>query len=642
MAYDFDKKKEREEKNSLGGAGGRSSADPQLPNSLIMRIMEDPAAEQEADRLSSGVRANTPNTLMREMGGRLGADFSSVRFHSDSDSLSKSRMMGARAWAQGRDVYFGRGGFEPSVAAHELVHTVQQGAVKGDVSRSMPMGAVQLLPDEDDDKKFKKEDAEKQNEQQEQDQQNNDTSEILAIEQGLMKYFVTEDGQKLYSDFEGKLKSLLNKKFKKKEILYSAEASVRFLVRACYRDYALRDILQEVVSGSVESKNDRKDRAREYKALIKTLSSRITPADAEQLAIEVGMFGGKPKFGRMKKRKSTRAYDIQADNNGLVSFNPNHIPELSKVQNAIDQAQTPAQAYSIFAAYTGNSDGKFVDKYKSLKVDMNLFRGKLKHMARVVTDYPELKHNIGNMNVIDPKSNVLMSTTGSRGGKRNVEFEYNKRADQAGIQGDLDRAARNESNEKDNFHISPVQYHGTHELGHGLASMLVENTGEREALYRNTKAHERIVKRSKGEKFPVYGGNPQGMSNQIAEEVYALPENDMLESVLAKDHYKMMSRYGINSVNTYVKNSATHLKEQVSTKNFADIGMTSVYGSQNASEMFAEAVADVYSHGSGAKDMSKELVKEYESRGKKKVRDKFNKYAKNKKPWWIKLLGFFA
>ena len=165
MAYDFDKKKEREEKNTLGGAGGRSSADPQLPNSLIMRIMEDPAAEQEADRLSSGVRANTPNTLMREMGGRLGADFSSVRFHSDSDSLSKSRAMGARAWAQGRDVYFGRGGFEPSVAAHELVHTVQQGAVKGDVSRSMPMGAVQLLPDEDDDKKFKKEDAEKQNEQ---------------------------------------------------------------------------------------------------------------------------------------------------------------------------------------------------------------------------------------------------------------------------------------------------------------------------------------------------------------------------------------------------------------------------------------------------------------------------------------------
>ena len=104
----------------------------------------------------------------------------------------------------------------------------------------------------------------------------------------------------------------------------------------------------------------------------------------------------------------------------------------------------------------------------------------------------------------------------------------------------------------------------------------------------------------------------------------------MLESVLAKDQYKMMTHYGINSVKRYTQDSATHLKEQVSTKNFADIGMTSVYGSQNASEMFAEAVADVYSHGSSAKEMSKELVKEYESRGKKKVREKFDKYKKVK------------
>lgn len=49
-----------------------------------MRIMEDPQAEQEADQLSLGIRSRTPDMLMREMGGRLGADISSVRFHSDS------------------------------------------------------------------------------------------------------------------------------------------------------------------------------------------------------------------------------------------------------------------------------------------------------------------------------------------------------------------------------------------------------------------------------------------------------------------------------------------------------------------------------------------------------------------------------
>ena len=153
MAHEFDKKKESEEKNTAKDSGERSAAGAWLPNSLVMRIMEDPAAAQEADRLSSGVTSRTPGSVMKEMGGRLGADFSSVRFHSDSSSLSKGRAMGARAWAQGHDVYFGRGGFEPAVAAHELVHTVQQGAVKGNVSRSMPTGAVQLLPEDEEDGK---------------------------------------------------------------------------------------------------------------------------------------------------------------------------------------------------------------------------------------------------------------------------------------------------------------------------------------------------------------------------------------------------------------------------------------------------------------------------------------------------------
>ena len=56
-----------------------------------MRIMEDPDAENEADRLSQGVTSTTPEEIMREMGGRLGADFSDVQFHSDSASIIRSR-----------------------------------------------------------------------------------------------------------------------------------------------------------------------------------------------------------------------------------------------------------------------------------------------------------------------------------------------------------------------------------------------------------------------------------------------------------------------------------------------------------------------------------------------------------------------
>ena len=61
--------------------------------------------------------------------------------------MSSAEQMGARAYATGRDVYFGKGGFDPSVAAHELVHTVQQGLVESSTPTvSAPAGEVQMLP----------------------------------------------------------------------------------------------------------------------------------------------------------------------------------------------------------------------------------------------------------------------------------------------------------------------------------------------------------------------------------------------------------------------------------------------------------------------------------------------------------------
>ena len=91
-----------------------------------------PEAEREADRLASAAQgARTPEEVKTRMGERLGADFSGVRF----------------AYATGRDIYFGQGGFDPAVAAHELVHTVQQGQVESSAPTvSAPAGQVQMLP----------------------------------------------------------------------------------------------------------------------------------------------------------------------------------------------------------------------------------------------------------------------------------------------------------------------------------------------------------------------------------------------------------------------------------------------------------------------------------------------------------------
>ena len=108
---------------------------------------QNPAAEQEADTIAEGITGRTPAEVKAELGEKMGADFSDVRFHTGADALGRAESMGARAYATGRDVYFGEGGFDPAVAAHELVHTAQQGAVDSGMSTvSAPMGGVQMMP----------------------------------------------------------------------------------------------------------------------------------------------------------------------------------------------------------------------------------------------------------------------------------------------------------------------------------------------------------------------------------------------------------------------------------------------------------------------------------------------------------------
>lgn len=99
------------------------------------RAHQIPSAEQEADQLGALAKgAATPAEVKYRLGQELGADFSPVRFHTGPDAVDAAGSMGAKAYTVGRDVYFGAGGFDPVVAAHELVHTVQQGAVAGEGS----------------------------------------------------------------------------------------------------------------------------------------------------------------------------------------------------------------------------------------------------------------------------------------------------------------------------------------------------------------------------------------------------------------------------------------------------------------------------------------------------------------------------
>jgi hypothetical protein len=68
---------------------------------------------------------------------RFGRDFSGVRVHTGPAAARSARALGARAYTVGSDLVFAEGQFAPAneagrrLLAHELTHTIQQGAVGG-------------------------------------------------------------------------------------------------------------------------------------------------------------------------------------------------------------------------------------------------------------------------------------------------------------------------------------------------------------------------------------------------------------------------------------------------------------------------------------------------------------------------------
>jgi len=74
------------------------------------------------------------STTQTEMESGFGADFSNVNIHNDSEAAQMSQGIGAQAFTHGNDVYFNKGKYDPEskegkhLLAHELTHTIQQGA----------------------------------------------------------------------------------------------------------------------------------------------------------------------------------------------------------------------------------------------------------------------------------------------------------------------------------------------------------------------------------------------------------------------------------------------------------------------------------------------------------------------------------
>lgn len=101
-----------------------------------------PAPPLEQRLSSPGHRGNPlPDSVHKDMGQAMGADFSKVRVHTGSNAAQMSRELNAQAFTYGSDIYFNEGKYNPGsrdgqrLLAHELAHTVQQGAAGPQVQR---------------------------------------------------------------------------------------------------------------------------------------------------------------------------------------------------------------------------------------------------------------------------------------------------------------------------------------------------------------------------------------------------------------------------------------------------------------------------------------------------------------------------
>ena len=102
-----------------------------------MRAASNPGNSNISSDLQSsrGGGSPLPHATRNQMETGFGTNLRNVRVHTDQRAENMAQNIGAQAFTSGSDIYFNQGRFNPGTAqgdtllAHELTHTIQQGAV---------------------------------------------------------------------------------------------------------------------------------------------------------------------------------------------------------------------------------------------------------------------------------------------------------------------------------------------------------------------------------------------------------------------------------------------------------------------------------------------------------------------------------
>ncbi len=380
---------------------------------------------------------------------------------------------------------------------------------------------------------------------------------------------------------------------------YTKELGIQFLVESAEQNYSLKEILREIAERPIQVRDDAIDRAREFHNIIGALTNKLGDYGLEAAAMSTNLLNREPKFthpeSKSRVSNSKRAYQVSKEQMKKDQFNPFKDPELARVQDEIDHAADQKAAYDIFIRFAGNPEGKYVEEQKIPNADPQLFKNKLKHMARVVRDHPELQNMLGDMNVKAKDALTVMSAGKTYGGVTKANMTYNSMIDKSGMEAEIVRERARRRIKFKNQMTGDLNHAGTHELGHVLASLLVQGDtlGQRQASARRRDVENDIIK------------NVLTTKGVLTEEEQNDPENGL----------RYHQEEGFHLMDNGAKSN--HYKGQLdfmNSKVITDKNLTSKYGKENAAEFFAEAFHDVYTHGAEARQTSVEIVKEYERR----------------------------
>ena len=122
---------------------------PKLPQRAAAARTTVPAPQApQVSRAPLGAGKALPEKVRRDMEPRFQADFSRIRLHTDEHAAALTRQMHAHAVTIGENIYFAPGQFSPDTSegrellAHELTHTIQQGAAQQTIAADGGAGAI--------------------------------------------------------------------------------------------------------------------------------------------------------------------------------------------------------------------------------------------------------------------------------------------------------------------------------------------------------------------------------------------------------------------------------------------------------------------------------------------------------------------